>query len=103
MELERKYIRAYNNEYDVDSVFIEKLHDFNVEYSLNIIQQIKDSIDVLPKMDGYQFFGGVVRFGKPMFFELQFINEIDDIPVLIDVSEISSDHYLDYINKNQSL
>ena len=54
-------------------------------------------------MDGYQFFGGVVRFGKPMFFELQFINEIDDIPVLIDISEISSDHYLDYINKNQSL
>jgi hypothetical protein len=38
-----------------------------------------------------------------MFFEVEFLNEPDYVPIFIDIVEISCDEYLDHINKNQSL
>jgi hypothetical protein len=104
MELEPKYIKAYNEKYEVDGFFIEKLKSFQVGKSLNIIDQIKSAVDELPKKEiNSQYIAGVVRCEEPMFFEVEFLNEPDYVPIFIDIVEISCDEYLDHINKNQSL
>jgi len=104
MELEPKYIKAYNEKYEVDGFFIDKLKRFHVGRSLNIIDQIKRAVEDLPKKDSdTQLIAGVVKCQEPMFFEVEFLNEPGYIPIFIDVVEISCDEYLDHINKKQSL
>jgi len=104
MELEPKYIRAYNEKYEVDSMFINKLHRFHVAKSLNIIQQMKDVAEGLPIVEiDTQVIAGVVKCEDPLYFEIEYLNESNYMPVFIDIKEIDVDDYLDHINNNQSI
>jgi len=104
MELEPKYIRAYNEKYEVDSVFIEKLHMYPVEISLNIIDQVKSVVDHLPKKEEYmQLVSGVVKGDKPFFFQVMYLNEPEYMPIFTDIEEIDVDEYLDEINNKKTI
>jgi hypothetical protein len=43
----------------------------------------------------------VIKSDEPIFFNIQYINENDDIPILIDIREVSVDEYLDAIIDNK--
>jgi len=105
MELEPKYIRAYNETYEVEEGFIVKLQNaFKVSSSLEIIEQIKSVVDHLPIKDGYmQTISGVVKGEDPIFFKIRYMNEPDYIPIFINIYEVDVDEYLDEINNKRTI
>jgi hypothetical protein len=88
--------------FDIDSIFQRKMRKYPQSIIHNIVTQIVENVTELPKLDYHaQKVFGVVKIDKPIFFCIDYINENDDIPVMIDINEVEVDDYLDAINNKK--
>jgi hypothetical protein len=91
----------------MDEGFLAQLRGFPIEYSVPVAVLIDVSADTLPILNGWtQSAGGVVTRPENFFFELEYFNEEDVVPVFLSITETDADTYLDHIlnktNLNQS-
>lgn len=99
-----KYIEDKMIMFDIDQIFQRKMRRYPQSIIHEIVSQVIDNLDELPKKDYYsQEVYGVVKIANPIFFSILYMNENDDVPVLIDINEIDVDDYLDAINNNKHL
>lgn len=99
-----KYIEDKMIMFDIDQIFQRKMRRYPQSVIHDIVSQIVDNIYDLPKKDYYtQKVYGVIKMKTPMFFSIDYINENDDVPILIDINEIEVDEYLDAIIENKHL
>ena len=104
MGVEQKYIEVDNSKFEVDGEFVSRLEELPFSYALQIITQVDCNAYLLPERDGWaQMVGGVVKAEEPLFFEVEYLKQTEEIPIYISITEISVDDYLDYINLNQIL
>jgi hypothetical protein len=90
--------------FDIDQIFQRKMRRYPQSIIHEIVSQIIDNLDGLPKKDYYsQRVYGVIKMQTPMFFSIVYMNENGDVPVLIDIDEINVDDYLDAIIENKHL
>lgn len=88
--------------FDMDPIFQRKMKRYSEETIYNIVSQIVMNIDELPKEDYYiQSVCGVIKKKEPFFYRINYLNEHDDVPVFIDVMQITMDEYLDAIDENK--
>lgn len=103
MDSKQKSIEEMNL-YDVDQTFIDSLKRFPNTYRIPVATMVDHNAKELPEHDGKaQKFGGVIKDDNPFFFEVEFLKAKGDIPIFLDVSQISVDQYLDYIIEHKSL
>ncbi len=103
MDAEQRYIEVVDFEIDEDLIY--KLEDWGfLQYS--IPAEVFYNINEVTHKNGFtQKYGGVApdNKGNPVLFEAMILKQEGDIPILVDVVEIDTDTYLDYIIKNKSL
>lgn len=102
MESSLKFTEGSLVLFDVDSIFQRKMKKYPQNVIHDIVSIIVDNILDLPKQDYYhQKVYGVLKMKVPLFFCITYINENDDVPILIDIEEVLVDDYLDAINDNK--
>jgi len=88
--------------FDIDSIFQRKMRKYPQSIIHNIVTQIVENVVDLPKIDYHaQKVYGVVKIDKPIFFCIDYINENDDVPMMVDINEVEVDDYLDAINNKK--
>ena len=103
MDLKQKYTRE-RPDYDMDEGFLSQLRNFPIEYSVPVAVLMDVSVDSLPVLNGWtQSVGGVVTRPKNFFFEIEYFNEEDDVPVFLSITETDADTYLDHILNKTNL
>jgi hypothetical protein len=102
MDLKQKYTEV--DTYEIDDWFFAQLQNFEFSFAVVVIGQIVDVIDKLPKLNGWtQRIYGVIESEKPFFFGIEYLNQPNEIPILVDIEEVSSDDYLDGILDNKTI
>jgi hypothetical protein len=90
--------------FDIDYPFQKKVKKYSEETIKQIVFQIVDNISSLPKDNEYtQDIYGVIKGKDPLFFMIEYLNEEDEIPLMVDFEEVTVDEYLDAINDNKHL
>lgn len=90
--------------FDIDYPFQKKVKKYSEETIKQIVFQIVDNIETLPKDNQLtQDVYGVIKGQDPLFFMIEYLNEEDEIPLMIDFTEVTVDDYLDAINENKHL
>lgn len=85
-----------------DDWFDNRLGSLPMKIADEIMFQIINNADKLPIKEHYtQTVCGVVKGDDPYFFELEYINEENYMPVFVGIEEIDLEEYLDSITKNQ--
>ena len=104
MDLKQKFLEG-NVVFEVQESFADSLSLLDEDVYLDILVQMKDLCEFAPfKQKIVQTFGGVSHYdGYAYFFELSLINELQHMPFFLDITEISSDDYLDYILENKTI
>ncbi len=102
MDLKQKYIEE--SKYEIDDWFFTQLQNYKLAIAADIIGQIIEILPELPKVDGWsQKVAGVSEGENPIFFAIEYLNQEEDIPILVDIEDIEVDDYLDYILAQQSI
>ncbi len=103
MDAEQRYTEV--TDFEIDEDLIYKLEDWGfLQYS--IPAEVFYNIEKVGYKNGFtQRYAGVAPNGdgSPVTFEAMILKQEGDIPMLVDVTEIDTDTYLDYIIKNKSL
>jgi hypothetical protein len=103
MDLELRYIED-KIPYEIDEWFYERLENYSLDEAGNIVGQILCVVHKLPIESGWgQEIAGVILKKQPVFFVVEFINQENETPLIVDVNEIDLDSYLDFINENQTI
>jgi hypothetical protein len=90
--------------FDIDYSFQKKVKKYSEETIKKIVFQLVDNIGSLPKDNEYtQDIYGVIKGKNPLFFMIEYLNEEEEIPLMIDFEEVTVDEYLDAINENKYL
>jgi len=90
--------------FDIDYPFQKKVKKYSEETIKQIVFQLVDNIESLPKDNQLtQDIYGVIKGQDPLFFMIEYLNEEDEIPLMIDFTEVTVDDYLDAINENKHL
>lgn len=90
--------------FDVDYPFQKKVKVYSEETIRKIVTQVVENIQFFPKDNQFtQDVYGVIKGNDPLFFMIEYLNEDDEIPLLVDFSEVTVDQYLDAINENKHL
>lgn len=101
MDLEQRFIEE--NKFDVDEFFAIKVEALSKEAAQEIISDIIAAVQYLPKKSGfYQEVYGVV-YCESIFYIIEYLNEIDEKPFIIDIDIAGLDEYLDAIIDNNTL
>lgn len=88
--------------FEIDGFFQMKVKRYRHDVIRELVAQTVLNASLLPKLDYHpQFVSTVIKSDEPIFFNIQYINENDDIPILIDIREVSVDEYLDAIIDNK--
>jgi hypothetical protein len=104
MAYAQRYTEENEDRFEVDEQLLECLRDFHRDYSLEIAEMLDINASCLPEKNRrVQKIGGVIKFDQPLFFEVEYLKQIGEIPIYISLKEIDVDEYLDYINLNQIL
>ena len=102
------FTRKYTKDdyyYELEEQFLDALDNLPVQYSTSILLQIDKALskDYLEPSSlfsaNYGAVAGVVKSTPPMFYRVKFFTLKDRYPVLYKLNIISSDEYLDYLNK----
>lgn len=102
MDLKQKYTEV--DLYEIDDWFFAQLQRFDFSFAMVIIGQIVDVIEELPKLDGFtQRIFGVIKSKEPLFFEIEYLNQEEEIPILVDIERVGVDNYLDAILDNKTI
>ena len=103
MDLALKFIEE-NNTYEIDEYFYGRLSTYSLEDAGNVIAQVLSVINYLPTKSGWaQEVAGVILKDEPIFFVVEFLHQENEIPVLVDLSYIDVDEYLDFISNQKSI
>tara|TARA_R110000822_G_C15317023_1_gene493328 strand:- start:1479 stop:1802 length:324 start_codon:yes stop_codon:yes gene_type:complete len=101
MDLSQRYIGANEIEFSTQPVFERKVRAYEPYVHFDIIENLLTCIDFLPKNDAVQYIGGVTSVGTPVFYVIEYYNEISTI--ILDFHEIECDEYLDLINESNTI
>tara|TARA_R100000935_G_scaffold57769_1_gene92618 strand:- start:174 stop:512 length:339 start_codon:yes stop_codon:yes gene_type:complete len=102
MDVKQRYT-GVEVEFEFDDFFVESLQELDLYTALKIGRYIKTNLQSLPKNEYTSYIlGGVVvdTIGEPITFALEIINTKIEPTTLTDVSLITMDEYLDFINLN---
>jgi hypothetical protein len=96
MDSEQKSTEAKKTiRFDVE--FMEYLSYFNDDEQEEILTQVVDNDDILPELNGLsQYIGGRLE-NNEVYFELEYIKQVGEQAIYLDVVEIELDEYLDLI------
>lgn len=84
--------------YEAEQSFIDAIRRFPNKYRIPIVHIIDHNVPFLPEKDGVsQSYGGVIKDDDPFFFEVEFVYDIADMPIFLDIFETDMDTYLDHI------
>jgi len=84
--------------------FERKLRSQPDEIIDRIIDDIAEVLESLPKRDDFtQFIGGVCLSADPIYYVLEYFNEQEKFPVLVDLHFTDVDEYLDLINESNTI
>ena len=100
MGVKQKYIGV---DFDFDDFFVDSLQELELYTALKIGRYIKNNLQTLPKNEFTSYIlGGVVvdTIGDPITFAVEIVNTKTIPTTLTDVSLITMDEYLDFINLN---
>ena len=102
MDLKSKYIEVNHEYYEVDDWFVDKLKTFPRKVGLDIAKQVDQSYPLLKQKQAWtQHAGGVCTTNtEPIYFEIEYLFEPEDVPIFLDIQLIEVDEYLDYIIEN---
>lgn len=102
---EQRFIGVNNiPDFEIEEQFAEQMSTFPIVYRRKILNDILAAIDYLPIDNGWsQHTGGVITIPEPMFYAVEFLKQEDEVPLLLDVFEVSSDYYLDLILDNNTI
>lgn len=90
--------------FDIDYPFQKKVKKYSEETIKQIVFKVVDNISSLPKDNDYtQDIYGVIKGKDHLFFVIEYLNEENEIPLLVDFQEVTVDEYLDAINENKYL
>jgi hypothetical protein len=90
--------------FELEDWFLDRLREFPVGYRKSILGDIVLAIDHLPIDNGWsQRIGGVVRNPKPVFYTIEYLKQDGEPLLLLDISEIDSDEYLDLILETNTI
>jgi len=106
MELKQKCIKGKRSKVSLhfEDAFIDELLLFSYQVGLGVMALIKNNTPPKPQKKGWtQMIGGVIKGKNPFFFEIEYVYTDEEGLIYLDIMEISSDDYLDYINLNQYL
>lgn len=105
MELKQKYTKA-DMYYEADDEFVKRLQKFGSPTAMYMAEQIECNVPYLKDSAGTpQQLAGVYHTfdNKAVFYNLLFLKEKGAHPILIDITPITSDQYLDKLNLKQTL
>ena len=101
MDLSQKYIEA--SYFDIDEWFSEKVKALSIKARKEIIYDIASVVEYLPKSNGWsQEIYGVV-YCDTIFYVLEYVNQEDEAPLIVDIDFVESDEYLDAILENKTI
>ena len=105
MDLEQRFIEEIRDAYfEMEELFADGIKTFQLEDRRVILESIIPILSVLPIDNGWsQFVGGVIDGYSPVFYTIEYINEPDEPTVLVNVTKIYSDDYLDLILENNTI
>ena len=102
--------------YDADQEFLDAILTLDRESRVKVLVQIEKSADYFYKgyddfifeeeSDMSQYFFkvcGVVHCPEPFFYMVGYYSDGESAPVLLDIEEVDSDMYLDYVSKGEVL
>ena len=97
MALKQKYIED-NRWYDMDDNFLSQLQEFPIHYSIPVAVLMDCNVEDLPRLNGWtQTVGGVITKPANFFFEIEYFNQTDEVPVFLNIVETDADTYLDHM------
>ena len=101
MDLLQKYTGA-ETFYELDEAVIETIDSLSPVNATRIIQQIQRAISLLERKNyRSQIIAGVLKGNKPIYFALRYIYEENEAPYFFQLTEVTSDEYLDLYNLNK--
>tara|TARA_R110000751_G_scaffold77235_2_gene155843 strand:+ start:1328 stop:1669 length:342 start_codon:yes stop_codon:yes gene_type:complete len=102
---EQRFIEEIRDAYfEMEELFADGIKTFQLEDRRVILESIIPILSVLPIDNGWsQFVGGVIDGYSPVFYTIEYINEPDEPTVLVNVTKIYSDDYLDLILENNTI
>lgn len=109
MGAEQKYTEAVERyhlltPFEIDEYCLEKLTLYPRDVSIKILELIHRNCRRLPIKEFWtQIIGGVIKGEDPYFFEIEFLNNPGEKPLVLDIDDIDLDEYLDYINDKNIL
>lgn len=90
--------------YNIEDWFFEKLSFYTSDEATLIVSQMIAIIEELPsKRIWTQEIAGVIKGSNPLFFVVEYIKEDEETPTLVDLHEIDSDEYLDFILNKKTI
>lgn len=102
MDSPLKYIEDKIVMFDMNRIFQRKMRMYDENTIHGIVSQIVLNIDELPKKDYFvQDMCSVIKRKNPFFYRIDYLNENNDIPVFVNIEQITLDEYLDAIDKNK--
>tara|TARA_B100000900_G_scaffold369278_1_gene346996 strand:- start:92 stop:439 length:348 start_codon:yes stop_codon:yes gene_type:complete len=93
-----------NGHFEIEEWFVEQLAEFTIKRRKQLLQDILPALEYLPIAEGWsQITGGVIRGEDPVFYSIEYLNQQDELPLLLDIVAISCDDYLDFILDNNTI
>ena len=109
MDAEQKYTEAVERyhlltPFEIDEFCLEKLTEYPRDISIKVLELINRNSKRMPVKEFWtQLIGGVIKGEYPFFFELEFLKNPGEKPLVLDIDEIELDDYLGYINDKNIL
>lgn len=93
-----------SSQFEIEEWFVSQLGEFDIRRRKQLLQDILPALDYLPVDSGWsQTTGGVIRGEDPLFYSIEYLKQLGEIPLLLDIVEISCDDYLDFILENNTI
>jgi len=90
--------------FDYDETFLISLRRLHKQLLINIIRTLEDNASYLPKKDGWvQDAAGVIKGDDPYFFKVEYLHQEHETPLFLELEEICTDEYLDYMLEDKIL
>ncbi|HIB77449.1 MAG TPA: hypothetical protein EYO58_07505 [Flavobacteriales bacterium] len=97
MESEQRYTEV-ERPFDYDETFLVSLRKLHKQLLIHIVRALEDNAPYLPKKDGWvQDVAGVIKGHDPYFFKIEYLHQEYETPLFLEIEEISTDEYLDYM------
>ena len=102
---EQKFIEEIRDAYfEIEAMFAKGIKEFPLADRQAILNGLIPVLSVLPINDMWsQFIGGVIEKDTPIFYTIEYMNEVGEPPLLVNIIKTHSDDYLDLILENNTI